>query len=92
MGLQYFLAKGTATVINRPDNDPKNPPGRIILEIWGLESFISVDILLLNAFLNLTNFLKFFCLVVSNSWGRSFPSIILKLILKVDPAFYNSSF
>ena len=66
MELQYFLAKGTATFFNRPanllNNDPENPPGWIVLEIWALESFISVEILLFNTFLNLTNFLKFFVL------------------------------
>ena len=57
MDLKYFFAKGTATFINGPanllNNDPKNPPDWIILEIWALESFKSVDIMLLNAFLAL---------------------------------------
>ena len=45
-----FFAKGIATFINGPTNllknDPKNPPDWIILEIWDIESFISVDVLL----------------------------------------------
>ena len=47
-GAKVFLAKGTATYINGPasllNNDPKNPPDRIILEIWALKSFKSVEI------------------------------------------------
>ena len=54
MQLKHFFAKGTATFINGPDNllnnDPKNPQDWITLEIWALESFKSVDILLLKAF------------------------------------------
>ena len=34
------------------NNDPKNPPDSIILEIWGLENFMLVEILLLNTFLS----------------------------------------
>ena len=61
------------------NNDPKNPPDWVILEIWVSESSKSVDILLLNAFLSFV-----FCLVVNNnSWGRSFLSSIFRLILKV---------
>ena len=56
-GAKIIFAKVTATYINGPanllDNDPKNPPDWIVLEIWALESFISVDILFLSAFLNL---------------------------------------
>ena len=42
---------------------------------------MSVDILLLNAFLSFA----FYLVVSNNSWGRSFPSNIFKLILKVVP-------
>ena len=53
---ETFFAKGIAAFINGPDNllnnDPKDPPDWIILEIWALESFKSVDILLLNVFLS----------------------------------------
>ena len=82
-GAEIFFAKGTATFINAPanllHNDPKNPPDWIILEIWALESFKSVDILLINAFLSFV-----FCLFVNNnSWGRSFLSSIFKLVLRV---------
>ena len=77
-----YLAKIFFAIINAPanllNNDPKKPPDQIILEIWALESFMSVNILLLNAFLSFI-----FCLVVSNnSWGRSFPSSFFKLILR----------
>ena len=66
--LYYFL-----------NNDPKNPPDWIILEIGALESFKSVDILLLKTFFSFV-----VCLVVShNSCGRSFPLNIFKLILRV---------
>ena len=54
-GAKIFFAKGRATFINGPANllnkDPKNPSDWIILEIWALENFKSVDILLLKAFL-----------------------------------------
>ena len=55
-GAKTFYAKGIATLINGPanllNNDPKNPPDWILLEIWALESAKSVDTLLLNAFLS----------------------------------------
>ena len=42
-GAKIFFAKGIATFINGPanllNNDPKNLPGWIILEICALESF-----------------------------------------------------
>ena len=54
--LFLFLMELTATFISGPasllNNDPKNPPDWIILEIWALESFISVDKFLLSAFLS----------------------------------------
>ena len=88
MELKYFFVNGTGTFINGLSNllsnDPKNPPDWIISEMWALESLILVDILLLSAFLNFV-----FGLVVSNnSWGRSFPSSIFKLILKVVRALF----
>ena len=50
MEQKCFFAKGTATFIsgpaNLPNNDPKNPQDWIILEIWALESFMSVDIVI----------------------------------------------
>ena len=53
---KIFFANGTATFINGPaslfNNDPKTPPGWIILEAWALENFKLNDILLLNAFLS----------------------------------------
>ena len=43
-----MVAKETAIFINGQanllNNDPKNPPDWIILEIWALESFKSVDV------------------------------------------------
>ena len=84
-----FFGKGTATFINGLaillKSDPKNPSDWIILEIWGLESFMSVEKLLLHAFLG---FLVFYLVVSNNSWGRSFPSSILKLILRVVPVLF----
>ena len=87
-GDKMVFAKGTATFINGPanllNNYLKNPPDWIILEIWALESFMSGDILLLNAFLCFA-----FCLVVSNnSWRRSFPLKVFKLILVVVPVLF----
>ena len=69
-GAKTFFAKWIATFINGPgnlpNNDPKNPPDWIILDIWALESFKWVDLLLLNAFHSFV-----FCLAVNNnSWGR----------------------
>ena len=81
-GAKRFFAKGIATFIYGPanllNNDAKNPPDWIILEIWALESFESVDILLFKAFLNFV-----FCLVVNNnSWGKLFSlNIFSKLLL-----------
>ena len=79
MELKRFFAEGIATFINGLanllNNDPKNPPDLIILEIWAVESFKSADISLLKAFLS-----SVFCLVVStNSCGKSFPSNTLNL-------------
>ena len=83
MQLKYFFADGTATFINGPanllNNAPKNAPGWNILDIWVLESFISVDILFSHIFLYFA-----FCFVVNNSSrGNSFASNICTLILKV---------
>ena len=85
MKLRYFLPNELLlSLIELLNNEPKNPPRWIILEIWTSESFISVDILLSNAFLNV-----FLYLVVSNSsWGKLFPSNLLKLILKVVAALF----
>ena len=91
MVLKYFSLKvlyfinGPANVLN---NDPKNPPDWIILEIWALESFKSVDILLLKAFLTFV-----FCLVVNNnSCGKLFPLNVFKLVLKVVPVWFLTAF
>ena len=83
--LNCFLPKEQLlSLMNLLDNDPKNPSDWVILQIWALESFKSNDILLLSAFLSFV-----FCLVVSNnSCGRSFPSSILELILRVVPVLF----
>ena len=56
MELKYFFANETATLINGPailtNNESKNPPDLIILVICTLSSFISVNKLFSNAFLN----------------------------------------
>ena len=60
----------------------KNPPDWIILEMRALESFKSVDILLLNAFLSFV-----FCLVVNNNpCGKSF--FTFTFILRVVPVLF----
>ena len=92
MVLKHFFAKGTAIFINGSanllNNDPKNPPDWITLEIWALKSFKSVDILLLKVFLTFV-----FCLVVSNnSCGKLFPLNIFKLILKELPVLFLTVF
>ena len=84
-GVKTSFAKEIATFINEPanllNNDPKNSPDWIILEIWALESFKSVEILLLKVFLSFV-----FYLVVNNHWcGRSFSLSIFKLILRAVP-------
>ena len=65
-GAKTFFVKGITTYINGPanllNNDPENPRGWIILKIWDLESFKSVDILLLKAFLNFVFVLLFLVL------------------------------
>ena len=91
-GAKTFFAKEIASFINGPanllNNDPKNPPDWIILEVCALESFKSVDILLLKAFQNFV-----FCLVVNNdSGGISFILNTLKLILKVPVLFLTAVF
>ena len=56
-GAKTFFAKRTTTLINGTanllNNEPKHPPEGIILEIWALENFISVDMFFSTAFLNL---------------------------------------
>ena len=56
-----FFINGNPVFNNGPSNLPKKPPDWIILLICALENFISVDVLLLNAFL-----IFVFCLAVSN--------------------------
>ena len=87
-GAKTFFAKGIAIFINGPagllNNDPKYLPDWFILEICTLESFKSVEILLLKAFLSFV-----FCLAVyNNSCGRLFPLNIFKFILKVLPVLF----
>ena len=65
-GEKTFFAKGAAIFIkglaNLLNKNPKNPPDWIILLICALESFMSVDELLLKSFLSFV-----FCLVISNN-------------------------
>ena len=65
MVLKYLFANATATVINGPvvllNNAPKNPLIEIILDIFVLDNFISVDVLFSNG-LSLV-----FCLIVNNN-------------------------
>ena len=61
-GLITFFINGDPVFNKGPSNLPKNPPDWIILLICVLESFILVDVLLLDAFL-----IFVFCLVVSNN-------------------------
>ena len=78
-GAKTFFAKAIATFINGPanllNNDHKNPPDWIILEIWALESFTSVYILLFKAF-------------PANSCGKLFPLNIFEFFLKVVPVLF----
>ena len=85
MELKYFFHKGIATLPARlVNNDLKIPPDWIISEIWTLESFKSIGILLLHVFLSFV-----LCLVVNNnSRSRLFSSKISKLILKVIPVLF----
>ena len=88
-GLITFFLNGNPVFNKGLSSLPKKPPDLIILLICALESFISVDVLLLKAFL-----IFVFCLVVSNnSCGQSLPLNIFKLILKVVPVlFLTASF
>ena len=61
-GLITYFINGDPVFNKAPSNLPKNPPDWIILLICVLESFILVDVLLLDAFL-----IFVFCLVVSNN-------------------------
>ena len=71
--------------VNLLNNGPKKPPDWITLQIWVLESFKSVNILLSKTFLNFI-----FCLVKNNnSCGQLFPLNIFKLILTVVPVYIN---
>ena len=61
-GLITFFNSGNPVFSDGPSNLPKNSPHWIIFEIWALESYKSVDILLLNALLSFV-----FCLFVNNN-------------------------
>ena len=61
------VAKGIASFVNAfypklPNQEPKDPPDWINLDIWVLVSFVSVEILLGKAFVILV-----VCLVVRNN-------------------------
>ena len=79
-----------------PNQEPKDLPDWIILDIWALLSFISADILLLKTFL-----ISVVCLVVrNNSCGNcsssNFSLIILNIIpvlfYPADDNFFNCAF
>ena len=61
IGLITFFINGNPVFNKGPSNLPKKPPDWIILLICALESFILVDVLLLNSFL-----IFVFGLVVNN--------------------------
>ena len=72
MVLKYVFANRTATFINIPanllNNEPKNSPDWVILDIWGLDNFKFVEMLFSNEFINLV-----VCLAVNkNSWVNYF--------------------
>ena len=88
MDQKYFFPMELLLSFNGPanllNNEPKNPPDWIALDIWTLESFISVHILFWNRFLNFALWL-----VVSNdSCGKLSPLSIFKPTLKVVPALF----
>ena len=78
--LLLTFINGPANLLN---NKPKYPPDEIILDIWVLENFISVDLFFSTAFLNLVVWL----VVNNNSWGKFFPLSISILIPKVALPF-----
>ena len=75
-GLITFLINGYPVFNTVPSNLLKNPPDWIILLIWALERFESVDILLLKASL----IFVFYLVVSNNSCGKSFRLNVFKLI------------
>ena len=64
--------------------EPKDSPDLIILDIWSLLSFISVDILLEKAFL----ILVFYLAVRTNSCGNSLSSNFLFFNLNIVPVLF----
>ena len=58
---KIFFVNGTTTFINGfsilLNNASENPPDYIILDIWVLDSFMSVDILFSNGFVSLVFYL-----------------------------------
>ena len=80
-GAKIFFVNGTATFINGPanllNNDPKNPSDWTILEMWALESFISIDLLLLNAL----NVLLSVMIHETDYFHQTFLNSVLKLFL-----------
>ena len=83
-GLIIIYINGNPVFDNRPSNLPKNPPDWTILEVSALQSFKSIDILLLNTFLTFV----FRLVVNNNSCGKSFPLNIFKLILRAVPVLF----
>ena len=84
MELKSLLPKEQLLSSNLLNNNPKNPPDWINLKIWVLESFKSVEILLLNAFLSSI----FVLLSVTIHEADHFHQAFFKLILKVVPVLF----
>ena len=68
LSLAKGIPKFISTLLSKlPNQEPKDPPDWVILDIWPLLSFISVEILLVKAF-----FILVVCIVVRNkSCGNS---------------------
>ena len=68
LSLAKGIAKFSSTLLPKlPNQEPKDPPDWIILDIWLLLSFISVEILLVKSF-----FILVVCVTVRNkSCGNS---------------------
>ena len=81
LSLAMFVS---AFVPKLPNQEPKDQPDWIILDIWAIQSFISVEILLAKAFLTLV-----VCLVVTNnSYRNSLSSKFFLFSLNIAPVLF----